>query len=511
MMGCGSSAPCARAHGGTNAASITKVIPRANRMATFLLIESASVFSPKRIFLLFSIAVLLPAAHAETIRLKNGRVILADHVQETGNKVEYTVGENTFAISKSLVERIDTGGVPVVTRHDDMQAPEPSPSAILVPADLEAKLIHDGRLDTDYLGEVERSGGDDKAAVANYLASKFEHDAGRTDSAYRYLERARTFAPSNPVILGQEASLLIEMGKFSEAATLAERAVRVAPNEAFSYTVLGYCYFQQSKTADAIKMFKKSLSIQPDPEVQQLLAKAERELATENGFEQEASSHFTLRYEGKATEPGLRLQLLAVLEQHYNDLVRDLNFSPRESISVILYTEKQYFNVTRAPAWSGALYDGKLRMPINGITQVDSDLSRTLKHELTHSFINQITKGRCPTWLNEGIAQLEEPQSSSGDGRRLAQLFSSGRNIPFNQLEGSWVKYSSGEAAVAYAEALIASEYIRDTYGMSDLALVLKRLGEGQGTEAALRSTIHSGYAQFEGELTRFLSKTYGD
>jgi tetratricopeptide (TPR) repeat protein len=266
--------------------------------------------------LLAIMLALLACAQAETIRLKNGRVILAEHVQESGNKVEYTIGESTFAIQRSSVERIDTGGVPIVTHHEDMSAPEPAQNAIRVPVDLEAKLLKDGKLDTDYLAEVERTGGDDRAAAANYLAFRFEHEGARYDAAYRYIERARTFAPGNTTILGQEAAQLVDLGKLTEAVVLAERAIGIAPNEAFAYTVLGYCYFQQSKTAEAIKMFKKSLSLQPDPQVQGLLAKAERELKAETGFEEEASSHFNLRFEGKTTDPALRRQLLAVLEQN---------------------------------------------------------------------------------------------------------------------------------------------------------------------------------------------------
>jgi hypothetical protein len=63
---------------------------------------------------------------------------------------------------------------------------------------------------------------------------------------------------------------------------------------------------------------------------------------------------------------------------------------------------------------------------------------------------------------------------------------------------------------VAYAESLAAVEYIRSTYGMSDLARLLQRLGEGQSVESALRSTIHGGYAELEVEITNYLKKNYG-
>jgi len=38
----------------------------------------------------------------------------------------------------------------------------------------------------------------------------------------------------------------------------------------------------------------------------------------------------------------------------------------------------------------------------------------------------------------------------------------------------------------------------------------LKRLGEGQSIETALRNTIHGGYAELEADVTIYLKKTYG-
>ncbi|HEX7288474.1 MAG TPA: peptidase MA family metallohydrolase, partial [Candidatus Angelobacter sp.] len=193
----------------------------------------------------------------------------------------------------------------------------------------------------------------------------------------------------------------------------------------------------------------------------------------------------------------------------YRDLQNDLNAAPR-SIFVSLYTDRAFFDVTQAPAWSAALNDGKIRIPISGIQTVTPELARVLRHELTHSFVMQITHGRVPQWLNEGIAELEQGVSTAAFGPRLATLYATGHQIPLNQLEGDFESYSSGEASVAYAEALTAVEYIRRTYGMADLARLLQRLGEGQSIESALRSTIHGGYAELESAMTEYLKKSYG-
>jgi hypothetical protein len=134
-----------------------------------------------------------------------------------------------------------------------------------------------------------------------------------------------------------------------------------------------------------------------------------------------------------------------------------------------------------------------------------------LKHELAHSFINQLSGGRCPPWLHEGIAQLLEPKSLGSDGRQLAQLFKAQHNIPLNVLEGSFMNFSGGQAYLAYAESLATVAYINDSYGMGDIQRILQLLGQGSSTEAALRATIHSDYGGLESEVGKYLSDKYGD
>src|ERR1700686_5037009 len=130
------------------------------------------------------------------------------------------------------------------------------------------------------------------------------------------------------------------------------------------------------------------------------------------------------------------------------------------------------------------------------MSSVTRELARVLKHELTHSFIAEVSGNRCPAWLNEGVAQMEEGRSTASNGHQLAQLFASGNEIPFNMLEGNLMNFSAAEATVAYAESLAAAEYIRDAYGMSEVARILGLLAQGSSIEAALGATGHSDYRE---------------
>lgn len=73
------------------------------------------------------------------------------------------------------------------------------------------------------------------------------------------------------------------------------------------------------------------------------------------------------------------------------------------------------------------------------------------------------------------------------------------------------MQFSGNQAALAYAESLAAVAYINDTYGMADIQRILQRLSQGNSTEAALRSTIHSDYGQLESDLAKYLADKYGE
>lgn len=452
------------------------------------------------------------SASAETIRLKNGRKIVADSVREVNGKVEYTVGENTYAIPKSSVASIDTGGSPVVTSHEEVPSIAPTTSVVsnIDPAII-SRVIKNGKVDTAELVTIEAEGNTENSAVAYFFAARNERERGSLEKALLYMDRAAGLLPGNDKLMSHQASLLLQMGRLTEASTKAQAAVRIAPNMGIHHALLGFAYYQQSKTKEAITELKRAQELEPDPQVAEFLATAERELKAESEFGQEASLHFNLRYEGKQANATLRRGILDSLEQSFNDLSRDLQFQPKESIVVILYTDQQFFDVTRAPSWSGALNDGKLRIPVSGLSSVNSELQSVLRHELTHSFINLGTRGRAPTWLHEGVAQIMEGQSSSEVAGALAPLYSKGANLQLNMLEGQFVHFSAAQAQLAYAESLMAVDYIRETYGMADIARIIKRLSEGSGTEAALRSTIHSGYGQLEQEIAAYLKKNYPD
>ena len=466
------------------------------------------------IILLIVVTLACAGASADTIHLKNGRTIVADQVREKGTHLEYDIGEDTYAIPKSTVDHVDAGGMPThssgAAKVGDLPTFTPA-DTLANEGDLVSKIVKEGKVDPDALAALEGKGKAELAATADFIAGKFEFEHGNIAQAKSYFENALRFQSENSTILIYYAALLVRIGSAAQALPYAQRAVRSDPQSPDAYTMLGYAQFASDHTKDAVASWKRSLELRPDPAVQQFLAKAQREEKVETDFAQHESSHFVLHYEGKQTSDSLRAQIVAALESDYNDLSATLGNPTRDSILVTLYTEQAFFDVTRAPTWAGGINDGKLRIPVSGLSSVTPDLARVLKHELAHSFITQLTGGRCPPWLHEGIAQFLEPKSLNGYGRQLSQLYKAQREIPLNALEGSFQNFSGAQAYVAYAESLAAVSYINDSYGMSDVQRILQRISQGSSTEAAMRETLHSDYGQFESDLGKYLSEKYGD
>jgi aminopeptidase N len=140
---------------------------------------------------------------------------------------------------------------------------------------------------------------------------------------------------------------------------------------------------------------------------------------------------------------------------------------------------------------------------------VTSDLSRVLKHELTHSFVGQKTRGRAPTWLQEGLAQWMEGRRSRDAASALVQIADKKAAEPFAQMEGSWMGLSGDSATYSYAWSLAAVESIIREGGMSDIEKLLDHIATEPSTEIALRDSLRLSYADLAQQTTSYLRHEY--
>lgn len=461
-------------------------------------------------------------ASADTIVLKNGRRILALSAFEEGDKVKYLTSAGELSLPKSIVDHIEKGGaVPMANSPGagaanlEIAPPAMQPSETSGNEEIERAAVHDGSVDRNYIAKLEgeaRSGtkkANFSAAIGHHTAAMFEISRGDLEHALTDERTALTYAPEAPGLLLNVAYVHLRRSEYKQALDYLERARRVAPDNPEVAKLAGWSYYGLNKMDQAVAEWKRALALRPDREVQAALEKAMRDKQEEENYKENESSHFTLRYSGAAA-PALARDVLRTLEMHFSAIESGLNFTPPESIGVILYTQEAFADITRAPGWVGALNDGRIRVPVQGLTGVDQELSRVLKHELTHSFIQQKTHGHAPTWIQEGLAQWMEGQRSGENAAVLGQIYADGHAVPLGRLEGSWMGLPGDAARYSYAWALANIEYIVEKDGMGDIERILDRIGSGMATDAALKEVLHSDYNDLMQSTAEYLKKTYG-
>jgi tetratricopeptide (TPR) repeat protein len=454
------------------------------------------------------------SAAADTILLKNGRRIIASNVIEDGDHVRYETPAGQMSIPKSIVARIDrdnlgySSAASVAASAPPVSAPEIDP--FRGTEDIARLVVHDDSIDFAYMAQLEtaaRTGGSssaDKAAAAHYVAAQFLVSKGDTSTAIDHYRQALSFEPDSVPLLLNLAVLYLRQSQFTSALEPLERARHITPDSADVAKLMGWAYYGSNKMDQAVVEWKRSQRLHPDAEVEHALQKAERDKAEEESYREGETAHFALKYNGSAT-PDLAHGILHVLEDDFHELETQLDYTPPEPIGVILYTEQSFADITRAPSWAGAINDGRIRIPVQGLTSVTPELARVLKHELTHSFIGQKSHNRAPTWLQEGTAQYMEGRRSTESAGALLNAASQGGVPTLASLEGSWLNLSGSSASVAYAWSLAAVESMVQTGGIGDVSRLLDAIATAPSTETALRDSLHSDYADLQQQTITLL------
>ncbi len=458
---------------------------------------------------------------ADTIVLKNGSKIVAANIVASDGKVTYQTPAGEMSIPQSIVDHIDKNDFSYTSAADAAKIAAASvhvDAAAITPASgydaIAALAVHNDAIDYEYLGRL-----DDKArfgatadvnkdSAAHHAAAQFLIRGGDINSAIDQYRQALVFAPRNTGLLLNVAVLYLRQSRFTDAIDALEQARRVAPNSPDVAKLEGWAYYGANKLDQAVSEWQLAQTLRPDPDVAKALEKAKRDKSEEETYREGETAHFDLKYSGGAT-PELAGAILSALEDDFNDIQSQLDYTPPEQIGVILYTDQAFADITRAPGWVGALNDGRLRIPVQGLTDVTPQLARVLKHELTHSFVGQKTHGRAPTWLQEGIAQYMEGLRSGPSAAALLEAANQGRPPQFNGLEGSWMQLSGDSAAYAYAWSLAAVESIVDSGGMEDVSRLLDRVAVDPSPEQALESALHENYSDLTAQTIQYLQRAY--
>lgn len=451
----------------------------------------------------------LPAA-ADTIVLKNGRRIEAWGIEERGDRVYYETRAGQVSLSKSLIERIERGGglpdwgaseLPEATNLPEASLPALGDADVL-------RVVEGGKIDRGLLAQLEREAAASnteaarmRAAAAQALVARQLAGQGNAAEAADSLRRALRFAPNHPALLLNLAAVEVQQQRFGSALETL-RPVLADKEYAFeAYRLQGWIYYQMEEMDRAIAAWKQALAVRADSGLEARLAQIEREARAAEEFEQRASGRFLLRYpEQEVATPRLASAILRALDAMYDQMAGAFNLAPREPIVVLLYPNETFYDLTGMPFQVHGLYDGKIRVPVQGLVELTPPLEQVLRHELVHAFVFLKSRGRARRWLQEGLAQYYAGQRPQVAPQAFQPLFAPRDGSALARIEAAFAG-DAGEVLGAYAASWLVADTLMRRYGRGDMERMLEALAEGESTEQALRRAFRLTLADLDREV----------
>jgi tetratricopeptide (TPR) repeat protein len=322
--------------------------------------------------------------------------------------------------------------------------------------------------------------------------------AGNSRRAATLFAEALALRPKDPVLLlGAGAAARME-GKPREAMTHLKQSVQLDPRLTAASVLLGQVAYEEGDADLAIKTYEAAMKHAPGERVlTSRLEEWRREATVHRTFEETRYDRFRVMFEGYADQ-SLALKATEVLSSAFWRIGQTLGAYPPETIVTVLYTEKQFRDLTQAPPWSGGQYDGRIRLPAAGAALKPAEFEELLTHELTHAVVDGIARKGVPAWLHEGLAQFFD---GSDRQAALKRLRSAGRTIPLARLEQGFGRLGAMDARLAYDESLVAVGVMLDRPGFGWHQLLIA-LGDGHPFGRAIESFGFS-YADLEAPFKR--------
>jgi len=458
----------------------------------------------------------------QTIYLRNGNKIVADSAHMGSDSVTYDLAGNEFTIPRNLVDHIgptqpgDEDAVEVQPPQKQRRNPPLPSMEDSAASGATSPVIQNGEVNDGYIEQL-NAAFESSPTVENrhHLAEAYQQAAifllrqGHAEAAIEKYREALSRISNDPTLETGLGYLLIKQNHPWQAIEVLLPAEDQHPKSPDIPLLLGSGYYAMEDLNQAILEWQKALALHDDPRIRQAVAQAERERQISGSYQMLHSQHFLLLFD-EDTVKDLADQMIPVLEDDFQSLERDLDYFPQDTIHVILYPKQAFRDITRSPRWAGAVNDGKIRIPVSGVSTITPDLARVLKHELTHSFVHQETLDRCPAWFNEGIAQMEDGSTLSRAGKQLAAAMAAGETPAFSSLQASFLNLSEKQAVLGYAESLAALDYFRDADGMAGVQRMLRLMRAHPDFGNLLQTEFNTTYAGLQRNVTDYLQRRYG-
>ncbi len=323
-------------------------------------------------------------------------------------------------------------------------------------------------------------------------------DRGEPEKAAAIFREELERSPDSAPLLYGAGYAAFTLGRTDAAISFLKHSIDCNPRFVQAMVLLSQVAYQTADLDLAVSTLEKAATIAPrDRRIAQQLDQWHREAAVHNRLDTNTTARFNVLYEG-ATHKAIGDQVTSILESAYWRIGKTMNTYPSQTLNVILYTNRQFQDITRAPAWAGGGYDGRIRLPVGGALRSPRELERVVTHEFVHAVVHNAAGESVPTWINEGLASYLESTNRMWASDVLRRA---GNRIPLEYLADGFGRFDGDTALVAYAESLVAGQLLCERAGQN-LGPFLQLLGSGHTVDQAL-STVNVQPEPFYAEWRR--------
>ncbi len=164
---------------------------------------------------------------------------------------------------------------------------------------------------------------------------------------------------------------------------------------------------------------------------------------------------------------------------------------------------------TVAVAKFGKLMILSPRLLVKGYDWLD-----TAAHEYVHHVLSAVTRDRMPVWLHEGLAKWGETLWRGKGGESwspysaalLEQALKKGKLVTFEEIHPSIAKLTADRATIAFAEVLLAVDYMIRSGGPQALQRAVEQVAAGRDARDAVALAAGQPWPQFEAGWKSFMA-----
>lgn len=302
-----------------------------------------------------------------------------------------------------------------------------------------------------------------------------------------------------------------ERKEYDLAMEMLTQAVEYSDKNDAAYELMGDIVYLQQELKQAKEYYLKAYRLRASKNLQEKIEKLEKESGVEGKMQQYEDEHFIIRYKRDLNQLfGGGYEIREYLREAWSGISKGYGVYPRNRVVVLLYDKEEYDAISQSPEWAAAHFDGKIRLPVYNNNMGLEQVKRIIWHELTHFFVYYLADGNCPSWLNEGLAQVEESRIARPDLSFFdAALARDGLYSLETLRQGIGEQAGIEEVTLFYQQSYVTALYIMDKHRRYKVKLALEEFGKGKTDEEVWPHAFGAGLEDFESGWREWIKEIY--